>query len=295
MGIYSISDLEELTGVKTHTLRVWEKRYGILRPQRTDTNIRFYEESDLHMLRLVQKLNSNGIRISRIAGMSLEELEREASQVSLKQEDFEARLLEGLENMDVTQMDSVMDSSIRLQGFDSTLLHLILPIMEKMQVMWLSENIGEAHEACFREVIKRKTIREIDSLPHNCSGPKVMIFLPAGNQQELSHLFMHYFLRKQGLCVTDMGCEINVDCAASALQKCPCDCVIIVNEDPVHWQFGNFLTELASRTSLPILVSGRASEHQWLTENEHVIMIDGIEDTLHFVSRLHENLQNHLS
>ena len=294
MGTYSISDLSELTGLKTHTLRMWEKRYGFLRPQRTDTNIRYYVDSDLAMLRLVQRLNNHGVRISRIAEMSLEELEKECKRISLQQDDYEGKLIQGLTEMDVTLIDSVLDSSIRQHGFEATLMNLILPFLEKMEVMWLSGTIEEANEACFGEMIKRKTIREIDMMPHNCSGPRVIMFLPRGNQQELSHLFMHYFLRKQGLCVTDMGSDINLDCASSALSKNAYECVLIVNADPVHWQFGSFVEELSKRTSLPIIVSGKASGEQ-LHDHPHVIVLDNIEATIRFVNRLQENLQNHIS
>ena len=83
MGIYSISDLAELTGVKTHTLRVWEKRYGLLTPQRTDTNIRYYLDSDLKVLMLVLNLYNHGVRISRIAEMTTEEMEAESSLLSI--------------------------------------------------------------------------------------------------------------------------------------------------------------------------------------------------------------------
>ncbi len=295
MGIYSISDLAELTGVKTHTLRVWEKRYGLLRPQRTDTNIRYYEDSDLKMLILVQKLNNHGVRISRIAEMRLDEMEEECKRISLLHQDHEEKLHQGLIDLDVNSMDAVLDSSIREHGFESTLMNLILPFLDKMEVMWLSGSIEEAHEACFHELIKRKTIREIDTMLHNCSGPRVIMFLPQGNQQELSHLFMHFFLRKQGLCVMDMGCDINLDCACSALKKCSSECVLVVNADPVHWQFGPFIRELADRTTLPIIISGRASDNEWASSNEQVIVIDGLEETIQFVSHLHDNLKNHIS
>ncbi|MEP6794703.1 MAG: MerR family transcriptional regulator [Saprospiraceae bacterium] len=295
MGIYSISDLAELTGVKTHTLRVWEKRYGLLRPQRTDTNIRFYEDKDLKTLKLIQKLNTHGVRISRIAEMSSEDMERECERISVLHQDHEEKLTSGLISMDVNLMDAVLDESLREHGFESTLTNLILPCLEKMEVMWLSGVIEEAHEACFHELIKRKTIREIDTMPHNCLGPRVIMFLPHGNQQELSHLFMHFFLRKQGLCVTDMGTDINIDCACSALNKCSSECVLVVNADPVHWQFGPFIRELASRTNIPIIISGRAADNEWANENEKVILIDGIEETVRFASHLHENLKNHIS
>ena len=295
MGNYSISDLAELTGIKTHTLRVWEKRYGLLSPQRTDTNIRYYEDRDLKMLRLVQKLNNHGIRISRIAEMTLEEMEEECKRISILHQDHEEKLHRGLIDLDVNLMDAVLDSSIREHGFESTLMNLILPFLDKMEVMWLAGNIEEANEACFHELIKRKTIREIDTMPHNCSGPKVIMFLPRGNQQELSHLFMHFFLRKLGLCVMDMGFDIHLDCASSALQKCSSECALVVNADPLHWQFGTFIRDLAERTTLPIIISGRATDNEWANSNQKVIVIDSIEETVRFVSHLHENLKSHIS
>ncbi len=295
MGIYSISDLAEITGVKCHTLRVWEKRYGLLKPQRTDANIRFYQDQDLRVLQQVVNLYQHGVKISHIAEMSLEEIEAESQRMELTEEDLESRLYQSMLEMKVPLMDALLDESIRKNGFESTLMTLILPMTNKMEMMWLGGTIDEAHEACFRQLVKRKTIREIDQLPHNGKGPRVMMFLPQGNQEELSHLFMHYFLRKQGLCITDMGCEINLDCACSALLKCEAECVLIVNADPVHWQFGPFINKLVDRTSLPVIVSGRAADDHWSQYGGQVIVMDGLEDTIRFVSRLKENLQNLIS
>lgn len=295
MGVYSISDLAELTGLKTHTLRVWEKRYGLLKPQRTDSNIRYYQDSDLKVLMLVLNLYNHGVRISRIAEMTPEEMEAESLLVSIGKEDEEDRLLRSLVELDISTVDTILDQYIRNKGFEVTLMNLILPVLEKMELMWLSGTIEEAHEACFRELIKRKTIRELDAVPHNCKGPRVIMFLPSGNQQELSHLFMHYFLRKQGLCITDMGCNISIDCASYALQKSNAECILIVNADPVHWRFKPFIKELVSRTSLPIVVSGRAADDDWNQYEGQVIIFDSIEETLRFVSRLQENLQSHIS
>ena len=295
MGVYSISDLAELTGVKTHTLRVWEKRYGLLKPQRTETNIRFYQDADLQMLMQVLHLYNNGHRISAIAEMSAEEMKAESRRISSQLEDQEAKLLTSLADLDVTGMDTILNQYITHHGFEATLINLILPVLEKMELMWIAGSIEEAHEACFKELIKRKTIREIDSLKHNCSGPKVIMLLPKGNQQELSHLFMHYFVRKQGLCITDIGCNVSCDCAKSALQKCDVECVLIVNADPVHWQFGPFIKELVEKTSLPILVSGRASDDDYILEADQVIVIDSIEETIRFVSDLQTNLAHHRS
>lgn len=295
MGIYSISDLAELAGIKPHTLRVWEKRYGLLKPQRTDSNIRYYLDTDLKTLMLIVNLYNQGIKISRIAEMTPEEMEAESTKLSEGNQDDEALLLQRLAALDMAGMDQILDRNIRLKGFDSTLINLILPMLDRMELMWLSGNIEEAHEACFRELIKRKTIREIDALENNHNGPGIIMFLPPGNQQELSHLFMHYFLRKNSLSVTDMGCNISPSCAEYVLRNTKAECVLIVNADPVHWQFGNIVNDLVKRTSLPIVISGRAADEDWNRFDGQVIVLDTIDETIRFVSRLKENLQNHLS
>ena len=295
MGIYSISDLSALTGIKTHTLRIWEKRYGLLKPQRTDTNIRYYGDEDLRVLGLVQKLNRHGIRISHIALMNPDQMEEECRQMTMQEDESEKKLLKAVRAMDVTAMDDVLDEFIRHRGFESALNHLILPFLDKMHVLSLGGEIVEGQEACLKELIKRKTNREIEALPQNCSGPRVIIFLPRGNHQELNHLFMHYMLRKQGLCVTDIGCDIQIECATSAIQKSGAQCVIVVNADPVHWQFNAFIWSLAEKTNLPIIVSGRASGEELNDLADKVIVLDDYRDTIRFVSRLQENLQHHLS
>ena len=292
MGVYSITDLAELTGVNAHTLRVWEKRYGLLKPQRTETNIRYFLDQDLLQLQHIVSLYKYGVKISHIAEMSPEAIMEEARRIASLAENDDELFHQALLNLDVTSMETILDDSIRKHGFETALVSLILPTIERMEVWWLAGTIDEAHEACFRELIKRKAIREIDTLPQNCKGPRVIMLLPKGNHQELNHRFMHYFLRKQGLCVTDMGCDINIDCASSAIQKCDAECVIIVNEDPVHWQFGPFIRSLVQRTSLPIIISGRASDDDWSQYDGQVIAIDSIHETIRFVSRLKENLQN---
>lgn len=295
VGIYSISDLAELTGIKTHTLRVWEKRYGLLSPQRTEANIRFFEEADLQNLKSIISLYNNGVKISHIAEMTAEQRETEAIRTESCVEQQNAKLRSALMEMNATAIENILDTSIQKRGFESTLIRSIVPMLDELELMWLNQSIDEAHETCFKELVKRKTLREIDQLHHNCGGPRILMFLPKGNHQALRHLFMHYFLRKQGLCVTDMGCEINLDCACSALNKCEAECVLIVNEDPGHWQFGAFVKNLLSRISIPVIISGKAAEENWSQYGSQVIPIDSFEDTLHFVAQLKENLQQHLS
>lgn len=290
MGVYSISDLSGLTGIKAHTLRVWEKRYGLLRPRRTEGNVRYYEDEDLRHLLMVVALYQKGLRISRIAELGPAQIEAEYRQINRWGDHAADRLRQALVDLDVHTMDELLDQAIRQDGFESVLFRLLLPLLDQMEAMWLSGAVEDAHEALLREQIRRKTIREIDALPRQSGGSRIVMFLPQGNQQELSHLFMHYFLRQQGISVTDLGCDVQVECALSAVRRCAAEAILLVNADPVHWQFGKFIEQLRQHTDLPILISGRASEGEWPRLGGQVIALDGFEDTIRFVRDLEENL-----
>jgi DNA-binding transcriptional MerR regulator len=82
VSTYSIKDLEQLSGIKAHTLRIWEQRYNLLQPKRTDTNIRFYDDDDLKLILNVALLNDNGVKISKIASMSSNELREEVMKLT---------------------------------------------------------------------------------------------------------------------------------------------------------------------------------------------------------------------
>lgn len=292
---YSISDLAEITGLKCHTLRIWEKRYGLLNPQRTDQNVRFYQKEDLEMLRRVMALYDRGYRISRIAEMTPQQMVAALAVTRGVETEDGSQLLSSLLELDLPNMEVIIDRIIRKSGFEEALFHVFLPFMDTIERMWLSGEIDEAHETCFRELMKRKTLREIDKLQQQPGGKKVIMFLPKGNQQELIHLFMHFLLRKQGLYVTDMGCDVHIDCACAAISKCKVECILIVNADPAHWQFCNIISQLTQRVTLPIIVSGKALEDDWAKYNGQVIALDSMNETITFVSHLSENLNDHYS
>lgn len=271
---------------------MWEKRYGLLRPRRTNTNIRYYEDRDVEMLRLVQRLLGQGVRISRIAGMSPEEMEDQCKDIPLQSVEFTSRLMDALVDMHVTRIESILNEAIRMHGFESTLLHIISPFLRQIEHACLADEIDEAHEACFREIVKRKTIREIEMMPQGCEGSRVIMFLPKGNRQELDHLFMHYYLRRHGQCVIDIGCDVSLSCAITAIQRSAPDFVLIVNADPVHWQFGSFVRDLATSTNLPVIISGRESGDTLEPEQENVVILDGMDDALDYIIRSSENQKN---
>ena len=130
MAIYTIKDLEKLCGIKAHTIRIWEQRYGLIIPSRTQTNIRYYQENDLKDLLNIAMLNKNGLKISAIAQMSKAEIQQKANELSVV--NFESNtqlntLIMSMIEMDEEKFSYIMSKSIKDLGFEKTMLDLVFP------------------------------------------------------------------------------------------------------------------------------------------------------------------------
>jgi len=202
VAIYSIKDLEKLTGIKAHTLRIWEQRYGIIQPGRTKTNIRYYTEDNLKVLLNIALLNRNGIKISKIAKMEKEEILKKVAAISEINLEYDGQLdaltLSMIE-MDEYKFDRIISANIQQLGFERTMIEVIYPFLDKLGLLWLTGSINPAQEYFMTYLIRQKIIAAIDSMPiaMGMDVPKILIYLPEGEAQELSLLFMHYILKSR--------------------------------------------------------------------------------------------------
>ena len=216
MAIYSINDLEKLSGIKAHTLRVWEQRYGIIAPQRTPTNIRYYTDTDLKKLLTISFLNRHGFRISKIAEMAelemLEHSERLAHQDPENETQIETLTMAMVE-MDEVKFEQIVGNGIRARGFEHSMMSFILPFLERINLLWMTGAIKPAQEQFITMLIRQKIIAAIDAIPaqHRPASQRCVIFLPTGERQELSLLFLHYVLRSGGLQPINIGLNANPD------------------------------------------------------------------------------------
>jgi len=182
---YSIKDLEKLTGIKAHTLRIWEKRYNILNPERTDTNIRFYSDFDLKKLLNISLLNKHGYKISLLASLNDRDLNDKV--LSLTQNDAVNELqldslLTAMIELDERKFDKIISNAIIHHGFEETLSRVIHPLFEKIGILWQTGTINPAHEHFISNLIRQKILVAIDGVIHNGSvSPKTFfVFLPDG-------------------------------------------------------------------------------------------------------------------
>lgn len=215
MAVYSIKDLEKLSGIKAHTIRIWEQRYGIITPQRTKTNIRYYKDEDLKFILNVAILNKNGIRISKIAKMSREEIAEKVAAISEINFEFGTQLdalTISMIEMDEYKFDRIVTTNIKQLGFERTMLEIIYPFLDKLSLLWLTGSINPVQENFMGYLIRQKLIVAIDNEPlwTGAEAKKFLIYLPEGERQELSLLFMHYLLKSRKNRVIYIGQEISL-------------------------------------------------------------------------------------
>lgn len=208
MSTYSIKDLEQLSGIKAHTLRIWEQRYNLLSPKRTDTNIRFYDDDDLKLILNVALLNDNGVKISKIASMDRIEMRDEVMRLterSLTHDDQIHALTISMIEMDEERFDKILSSNIIKLGFEQTMMNIIYPFMSKIGVLWQTGAINPAQEHFISNLVRQKLIAAIDGQVHTNTGKKFLLFLPEGELHEVSILFASFLIKNKGHKVVYLG------------------------------------------------------------------------------------------
>jgi DNA-binding transcriptional MerR regulator len=208
LSTYSIKDLEQLSGIKAHTLRIWEQRYNLLNPKRTDTNIRFYDDEDLKLILNVALLNDNGYKISKIASMDSEEMRGEVMKLTertLTHDDQIHALTICMIEMDEERFDKVLSTNILKLGFEQTMMNIIYPFMSKIGVLWQTGAINPAHEHFISNLVRQKLIVAIDGQVPSGLGKKFLLFLPEGELHEISLLFASYLIKSKGNKVVYLG------------------------------------------------------------------------------------------
>lgn len=215
MNKYSIKDLERLTGIKAHTLRIWEQRYGILNPQRTDTNIRYYLDEDLRKILNVSLLNSNGYKISKIADLNLTQMNAAVSEITQLADSAESQIesiVFCMMTFDEARFEKVLSGNVLRYGFEKTMIDIIFPFMQRVGNMWLTGTIGPAHEHFISNMVRQKLVVAIDGqLPSpKPDAPKYLLFCPDQEYHELGLLFMNYMLRSRNCQTVYVGSSVPI-------------------------------------------------------------------------------------
>jgi DNA-binding transcriptional MerR regulator len=201
MANYSIKDLENFTGIKAHTIRIWEKRYNIIEPKRTYTNIRYYSDEDLRKLLNISILNRNGVKISKIMNFSDQSINEKVLNLSQTNGDIESQieaLVIAMIDMDESKFEKIFNTAVINYGFEEAILKLMYPFFEKIGILWQTGSINPAQEHFISNLLRQKLIVAVDGISHSMNGnsKSFLLFLPEGEHHELGLIFYHYIIRK---------------------------------------------------------------------------------------------------
>ncbi len=210
MAVYSIKELEKLSGIKAHTIRIWEKRYSLIEPHRTNTNIRYYTDNDLKKILNVAVLNRHGIKISNIAKLNDLELKEEIIRVSSDSgagDTIVDSMVMTMIDFDEYKLESLIEKSIRKNGFKFTLTEVLKPFLKKVGVLWQSGDVYPAQEHFVSYLIRQKIITAIDGLSStfNPNGKRFIMLLPEGEWHEIGLLIADYLVKEANHEVIYLG------------------------------------------------------------------------------------------
>jgi len=296
VAVYSISDLEKLCGIKAHTIRIWEQRYEILEPKRTKTNIRYYEDDDLRKILNIALLNKNGYKISKIAMLSDEEIMEKVgaiSEINFEHHTQLDALTISMIEMDEVKFDRIVRTNIKQLGFEETMLAVVYPFLDKLSVLWLTGSIHPVQESFMSFLIRQKLLAAIDKLELRTSinAKTFMIYLPTGESQELSLLFLSYLLQSRGHKVIYLGQNITINDLkdAFAIRK-PDYLFTMITESYTDQSVEVYIEELTQNfPDCEILLSGYQVVAQSISRRGKIRPLASLEDTLNYLADLSAN------
>jgi DNA-binding transcriptional MerR regulator len=214
---FSIKDLENLTGIKAHTIRIWEKRYNVLEPLRTDTNIRYYDLKGLQKILNITLLHDYGYKISKISKLSPEKIPVLVSEIisnkSAKNHAISSFKM-AMMNFDQKLFLDTYNNLLSEKSFREVFFEVFIPLMEEIGFLWQAETISPAHEHFISYLIKLKIWVNTEKIQNNVPTKEDKIFvlyLPSDEVHELGLMYLNYEIILSGYKTIYLGESVPVD------------------------------------------------------------------------------------
>ena len=263
MNAFTIKDLENLTGIKAHTIRIWEQRYSFLKPQRTDTNIRYYNNEELKKILNIALLNKYGYKISHIDRMSDTEINDKIITLNnalAQQERVINDLIQQMVDLNIEAFEANLTEYIRLRGIEKTINQIIFPFMERIGVLWITGHINPAQEHLVSNIIRQKLIVGTETVVSHLKVDQTgLLFLPEGEFHELGLLFIQYLLKSRGISVLYLGANVPIDDVEYIIKAKNPDFLYTHLTSVSHgFSFDRFINQASKKfDNIPFIISGR--------------------------------------
>jgi MerR family transcriptional regulator, light-induced transcriptional regulator len=292
MHSFTIKDLENLSGIKAHTIRIWEQRYQFLKPSRTETNIRYYSCDELKKLLNIALLNKYGFKISHIDKMRDEELREKIMSLSgpeALQERIINDLIQSMIDLDMDKLEETLDRYINAKGVERAITQIIFPFLEKIGVLWLTNHINPAQEHLVTNIIRQKLIVGIEQVRSSLKADKsVLLFLPEGEHHEIGLLFVCYLLRSRGVHVIYLGANVPLNDVEYVVKLKKPDYLFSHLTSVTHkFNFDKFLAGVTKTfTGTQMIISGQLAQTYQKKIPSAVKFKKSFSEVMEFISQL---------
>ena len=291
MSSYSIKDLEQLSGIKAHTLRIWEQRYNIIAPQRTNTNIRTYDDQDLKLVLNISLLKDHGYKISEISKLSMEDMRLEVLKISTRQLSYPDQiqaLTLSMIDLDEERFEKIISTNSLQFGFENTMINIVYPFLSRIGTLWITGSIGPAQEHFMTNLIRQKLIVAIDgqmSKPRP-TGKTYMLFLPEGEFHEIGLLFANYLIRSRANKVIYLGQSLPFNELVFVYKIYQPDYLFTaLTSVPTNHEVQPFVNRLSQTfPNSQILLTGYQVVGQDIMTPENVMIINQIDELIRIAS-----------
>lgn len=289
MSNYSIKDLEQLSGIKAHTLRIWEQRYKIINPKRTDTNIRTYDDKDLKLVLNIALLKDHDYKISEIAKLSLEELSKEVLAISDKQLNYPDQihaLTIAMIDIDEDRFEKIMSTNILQFGFENTMINIIYPFLSRIGTLWITGSIGPAQEHFITNLIRQKIVVAIDGqiIKPTADSKKYILYTPEGEFHEMPLLFANFILRARNNKVIYLGQSMPFSELEFIYQHHKPDCLFtVITSTPGQDDIQQYVNKLGDTfPDVKILLTGYQVIGQGLDLPKNTEVVSNVRQLMEF-------------
>jgi DNA-binding transcriptional MerR regulator len=292
MSSYTIKDLEQISGIKAHTIRIWEQRYQFLQPQRTETNIRSYSGEELKVILNVSLLNKYGFKISHIDKMSTAEIEEKIlglNQLDAEKERVVNALIKDMVSLDMLSFERQLDNYIANKGIEKTITEIIFSFLERVGVLWITNHINPAQEHLASNLIRQKIILGIEKLPKmNPSGKLVVLFMPEGEYHEIGLLFVHFLLKSKGYNVDYLGTNVPLVDLKYLTQYKKVDYLYAHITAPIKgFKMNKFMEQLSQINSkIPVILTGQLMQEYKGPVAGHIRIMQSLSETMQLLSSM---------
>ncbi len=266
MEYYQILDLERLTGIKAHTIRIWEKRYGLITPHRTATNIRYYDDAQAKKILNISTLIAKGIKISKIAALSPKEFNEQLEHQFIATDTSTTNYLPYVNdfiNATLTLNETNFEKTFELVstkfGIYEAMLNVVYPFLTKVGYMWTVDKSSSFQEHFATAIIRKKLMVATDVLkPKKEKSKQFLLYLPPDEWHEIGLLFANYIIRAHGHKTVYLGQNVPYESVEKLLKLLKTDYVLsfyVLNNLQMN-AHSNLINILTTNKNVQLLLAG---------------------------------------